>query len=150
MENQELQTRDITLSEAQKMLCAMIWKNESLRAEILKNPKEVIERELGIQFNEGIEVRVIDQISPKNITFVLPHHLKTVYGVEFTEAQLDAIAGGAKAYANTSQTGGTFNLNINAGTIGQMSVVYAPQQGATTGATYAPTTVKPTTNMIGF
>ena len=67
---------------------------ENLRKEISKDPKSVVERELGIKFAAEVQVKVIDVTEENTVYYVLPHHPSQKLGTEFSDEQLDAIAGG--------------------------------------------------------
>ncbi len=85
---------DITHEQIQAAIAKVVWKNENLRNEFIKNPKAAIEKNLGIKFAEGINVKCIDATDPKTVYYILPHHPSKALGVEFTDEQLDAVAGG--------------------------------------------------------
>ena len=85
---------DITHQQIQAAIAKVVWKNENLRSEFVKNPKEMIEKNLGIKYAEGVNVKCIDATDPKTVYYVLPHHPSKAMGVEFSDEQLDAVAGG--------------------------------------------------------
>ncbi len=85
---------DETYPVIQLELTKKVWKNESLRPQVVKDPKNVIERELGVKFASDIQVKVIDVTEENTVYFVLPHHPSQKLNTEFTDEQLDAIAGG--------------------------------------------------------
>ena len=85
---------DETYAEVQKELTKKIWKNDNLRKEIAKDPKNIIEREVGIKFAPDVTVKVIDATEENTLYYVLPHHPSQKLGTEFSDEQLDAIAGG--------------------------------------------------------
>ena len=85
---------DVTHQQIQAAIAKVVWKDEKLRSEFVKNPKEAIEKNLGIKFAEGVNVKCIDETDPKTVYYVLPHHPNKSLGVEFTDEQLDAVAGG--------------------------------------------------------
>jgi hypothetical protein len=100
--NKPPKQRTFTVAEVQKALSRLVWDDESLRHEIIKNPKEVIERELEIQFPEHINVKVIDLTEENIVYFFLPHHPHEVYGFELTSAQMEHVAGAG--FGNYLQT----------------------------------------------
>lgn len=85
---------DETYPVVQVELTKKVWKNENLRKEISKDPKSVVERELGIKFAAEVQVKVIDVTEENTVYYVLPHHPSQKLGTEFSDEQLDAIAGG--------------------------------------------------------
>ena len=76
--------------EAQLIDRAM--KDETFRQELLRDPKGVFARELGIQMPENIDVQVLQE-SPSTVYLVLPPPAQSV-GAELSETELDAVAGG--------------------------------------------------------
>jgi hypothetical protein len=78
----------------QKALNKILWENEGLRAEIVKDPKRVIEREFGIKFPEGLKVEAIDMTDPSTIYFILPVSPHEAFGFDLTEEQLEQVFGG--------------------------------------------------------
>ena len=85
---------DITHEQIQAAIAKVVWKNENLRSEFVKDPKAAIEKNLGIKFADGINVKCVDATDPKTVYYILPHHPSKSLGVEFTDEQLDAVAGG--------------------------------------------------------
>ena len=85
---------DITHEQIQAAIAKVVWKNENLRDEFVKDPKAAIEKNLGIKFADGINVKCVDATDPKTVYYILPHHPSKALGVEFTDEQLDAVAGG--------------------------------------------------------
>lgn len=87
------QSRAYTLLDIQRALSRLVWDDESLREEIMRNPKEVIERELQIKFPENLSIKTID-IAEENVAyFFLPHHPNEVFGFELTERQMEDVTG---------------------------------------------------------
>ncbi len=84
-----------TKRKLQTAITKAVWKNENLRSEFVRNPKATIEKELGVQFESDINVKCIDATDPHTFYLVLPHHPSKALGVEFTDEQLDAVAGGS-------------------------------------------------------
>ncbi len=85
---------DVNHQQIQAAIAKVIWKDEKLRNEFVKDPKGAIEKNLGIKFAEGVNVKCIDETDPKTVYYILPHHPSKALGVEFTDEQLDAVAGG--------------------------------------------------------
>ena len=78
----------------QKKITTEVWKDESLRAKMLKNPQATIEGLIGHKFDEGLNVRVVDSVED-TVTFFLPPKKEKALGKgEFSDVQLDAVAGG--------------------------------------------------------
>lgn len=109
---------DITHQQIQAAIAKVVWKNENLRSEFVKNPKETIENKLGIKFAEDIHVKCIDATDPNTVYYVLLHHPSKAMGVEFSDEQLNAVAGGMTVglYGNglpfPTDTGGGTPLTV--------------------------------------
>ena len=101
---------DITHEQIQAAIAKVVWKNENLRSEFVKDPKAAIEKNLGIKFADGINVKCVDATDPKTVYYILPHHPSKSLGVEFTDEQLDAVAGGF----SLGSLGGLLSLGGNA------------------------------------
>ena len=78
----------------QAELNKFVWKNENLRGEFVKDPKTAFEKHLGVKVPDGVNIKCIDATDPKTVYYILPIHPKAALGVEFSDEQLDAIAGG--------------------------------------------------------
>jgi len=72
-------------------LIARAWTDEGFAAELRRNPKAAIEREVG-KMPDGITVQVVEE-SPTSICIVLP--AKPKKSSELSEAELEAVAGGS-------------------------------------------------------
>ena len=84
-----------TLEDVRKrwtQLVAKTWKDESLRQRLLSNPEDVL-KEHGIKSPAGAQVRVLEN-NDKVIHFTLPAR-PAVYSDELSDADLEAVAGGA-------------------------------------------------------
>lgn len=66
------ETPNLTLEDVQKLLAVLVWKKPELREEIVKNPRAVIEREIGITLNKDLNIQVVSHQSPNECTFILP------------------------------------------------------------------------------
>ncbi len=76
--------------EAQLIDRAM--KDEAFRQELLRDPKGVFERELGIRLPEHVTVQVLEE-SPTTVHLVLPRPPANA-GVELADEELEGIVGG--------------------------------------------------------
>ena len=82
----------------QKKIIKEVWKDESLRAKFLKDPKHCIEELIGHHFDKKLKLRIIDS-ADNTITFFLPHKKEKLLGKgEFSDIQLDAVAGGGLGF----------------------------------------------------
>ncbi len=84
-----------THQQTQSAIIKAVWKNENLRREFVKNPKVTIERELGLRFPEDVSIHCIDAADASMVYYILPPHPNQTLSTEFSEEQLDAIAGGS-------------------------------------------------------
>ena len=87
------------LTREQKVLKTVItkaWEDESFKQELIKSPLEAIEKATGeaVQVPAGKTLVVRDQTDASVIYINIPAQPK-VDDVEMTEAQLEAVAGGA-------------------------------------------------------
>ena len=101
----------------QKEIIKLAWSDDNLREELAKNPKKVLKEKLGIEFEKGINVNIIDEDSANTIHYTIPHKPGATQGVEFTDEQLDAIAGG-------------MNMGQMFGALSQVADIMAPKSGA--------------------
>ena len=79
--------------EAQLIDRAM--QDEGFRQELVRDPKAVFERELGIQMSEHITMQVLEE-SPTTVYLVLPQPPASA-GVELADEELEGVAGGTGA-----------------------------------------------------
>ena len=78
--------------EAQVIDRAM--KDDTFRQELLRDPKGVFARELGMNMPEHITVQVLEE-SPSTVYLVLPAPVSGV-GAQMSDAELENVAGGAE------------------------------------------------------
>ena len=76
--------------EAQLIDRAM--KDETFRQELLRDPKGVVARELGIQMPENIDVQVLQE-SPSTVYLVVPRPVQSA-DAELSDKELEAVVGG--------------------------------------------------------
>lgn len=77
----------------QSALIAKAWTDEEFKQELLSDPKGVIERELGTELADDVEIQVIEETPT---TFYLSIPVKPSAGVEgeLSDEELEAVAGG--------------------------------------------------------
>jgi hypothetical protein len=83
-----------SVEDLQKELCKAVWKDESLRKEVIADPRATIEKLFNIKLANDLKIRVIDQTEDNVVYLVLPHHPSNIFGFELTEEQLEKVAGG--------------------------------------------------------
>lgn len=86
------------LVQRQKLEQQMIeraWQNESLRREMLSNPREVIARELGITIPPGVNIEVHEE-SANTLHFVLPAKPDSVSD-DLSDEELQMVAAGSNS-----------------------------------------------------
>ena len=85
-----------TRQQLEAQLIDRAMKDETFRQELLRDPKDVVTRELGIQMPENIDVQVLQE-SPSTFYLVLPPSAQRA-GAELSDEELEAVAGGASWY----------------------------------------------------
>jgi Nitrile hydratase, alpha chain len=81
----------MTRQEIEERLIARAWKDSVFKGELLSNPKAALEAE-GISLPESIEIRAVEETIN---TFYLVIPVQPSGTEELSEAELEAIAGGA-------------------------------------------------------
>ena len=66
----------INRKRAELRLILKAWKDKAFRRQLLENPKNTMERELGVKFASDAEI-VIHEETPKTLHLVLPIHPQT-------------------------------------------------------------------------
>jgi Nitrile hydratase, alpha chain len=78
-------------------------RDSAFRQELLQNPKETVERELGVSIPAGIELRVVEETS-STLYLVLPPQPMAA-GQELSDRELEQVAGG---WTDDAACGGGF------------------------------------------
>jgi hypothetical protein len=91
-------------------LVARAWKDEAFKAELLRDPKAVVEHELaqiqpGATLPEHVQIHVVEE-TPTTRYFVLPAKPVTEVGEVLSDADLEPIAGGLPITAIKTYVGG--------------------------------------------
>ena len=89
MDEQQVNAR----KQLEAQLIARALQDEAFRQELLRDPKGIFARELGITMPEHIQVQVLEE-SPTTVYLVLPQ-LVTGAGNELSDVELEDVAGGA-------------------------------------------------------
>ena len=84
-----------TRKQLEAQLIDRAMKDETFRQELLRDPKGVFERELGIRLPEHITMQVLEE-SPTHIYLVLPQPLARPE-MELADEELENVAGGSTA-----------------------------------------------------
>lgn len=71
-----MQTQQLyqSVEDPQARLIARAMKDQAFRAELVHNPKRIIERECGVRFPEDVDVKVLED-TPTTVHVVLPAQL---------------------------------------------------------------------------
>lgn len=86
-----MQEETLSRGQLNDLLAGFAAKNPQYRDALLKNPKQVVEAQLGTTFPQSMQVRVI-QDTADQVHIVLPHIPKE--GEELSESDLEMVAGG--------------------------------------------------------
>ncbi len=84
-----------TLTARQRLEAQLIdraMKDKAFREELVRDPKAVFTRDLGISMPANIDVQVVEE-SPTTVYLVLPQ-APPLAGAELSDAELEAVAGG--------------------------------------------------------
>jgi hypothetical protein len=84
-------TENINRKNFEYSLIAKAWKDEAFKQELVRNPKAVIERELGNKLPESLCIKVLEE-DVNTIYLVLPAAMRVAE--ELSEEALEAFAGG--------------------------------------------------------
>lgn len=96
---------NLSRGELNDLLAGFAAKNEKYRDALLKNPKDVIERQLNNKLPESLAVKVVQDTS-STMHIVLPH--VPGEGEELSDSDLESVAGGFmdEYNCNFSKAGG--------------------------------------------
>ncbi len=83
--------------DLESRLIEKAWKDEEFKNELIKNTREVTEKELGIKIPGNIKVTVLEETADE-VYLVLPQDPAKV-GEMLTDAELDSVSGGDSADA---------------------------------------------------
>lgn len=94
---------NLTRGEIQDLLMKFSKGNPTYREALLKNPKAVVEGQMGGKLPAGIDVRAVEE-TPNTIYVIVPYVAKA--GDELSDNDLEAVAGGKALGAIGSALGG--------------------------------------------
>lgn len=84
---------DAQRNSVQSQLVAKAWKDEGFREELKRDPKAVLEREMGVRLPEHVNVQVHEETAD-TIHVVLPAHPNQAAQMQLSDEELEAVAGG--------------------------------------------------------
>jgi Nitrile hydratase, alpha chain len=93
----------IKRAEVERTLVQKSLEDDSFRQRLLDDPKAAVEQELGRGLPESTEVRVVQE-SADTIYLVLPPVSPVDQGVEISDEQLEAVAGGDSGHLTCNWT----------------------------------------------
>ncbi len=98
-----LRASERELQQIQEAITHVVMRNESCRAEFVRNPRAAIKKYLNIELPAELNISVFDQSDRASVFFVLPHCLdrsSTLDGSHrsIKESQLQRISGGFGSY----------------------------------------------------
>ena len=102
-------TESLTRGQIQDLLTKFAQKNPTYRANLLKNPKAVIEGQLNNKLPSAIKVKTVEETAD-TIYIVVPYVPQA--GKELGDAALEMVAGGK---GDSSQSGNNYNCNTSTG-----------------------------------
>jgi hypothetical protein len=86
---------NVSRRELEARLLDKAWKDAAFRRALVEDPKGTLERELEVKLPEGMSLAVLEETATSR-HLVLPP-APTGNGGELSEAELEAVAGGATA-----------------------------------------------------
>jgi hypothetical protein len=100
---------NLTRGEIQDLLTKFSQKNPNYRANLIKNPKAVIEGQLNNKLPAAIKVKAVEETAD-TIYVIVPYVPQA--GKELGDAALEMVAGGK---GNDTQTGNTYTCSSSTG-----------------------------------
>ncbi len=91
-----METKNIR-KELEAKLIARVLKDESFRNDLHSDTKTTIEKELGIELPDEIDIRIVEE-NENEVCLVIPHDFSGIQ--ELIDVQLESVAGG-KGYTTT-------------------------------------------------
>jgi Nitrile hydratase, alpha chain len=80
-------------AEIERKIIQRSLEDEDFRQTLLEDPRGTVEQELGTRLQEGVQIRAVEETA-ETIYLVLPSASPVEAGVEFSEQDLKAVAGG--------------------------------------------------------
>ena len=93
-------------AEIERRLVERSLQDESLRQELLSDPKAAVEQELGTRLPEGVRVVAVEETAD-TIYLVLPSTSAAGEGGELSDQELETVAGGWDVHTSCMATEST-------------------------------------------
>jgi len=85
----------------QPQILAKAMKDEAFRQHLLKDPKQTLERELGLNVPQGVTIQIHEE-TPTTLHLVLPMKPLTGELQELSDEELKEVAGGDAVYGSSN------------------------------------------------
>ena len=80
--------------DAEKQLIAKAFKDPKFREGLLKDPRSVISKELGVEIPKDISINILEETADR-VYLVLPAASAEIGDLDLSETELEAVVGGA-------------------------------------------------------
>jgi hypothetical protein len=107
-----MESKDQQLKQLEQQLVEKAMKDEQFRSQLVNNPRETIEKEMGVKIPESIIIKVLEE-DINNLYLILPTVPVQESDGELTEADLQLVAGGTLGGVSTFDAACSPEMNTN-------------------------------------